>query len=156
MYKSTNEDMKQQTKQPTYTIICNIQILFKVKLFYTNQAKKDMTQQTKYHTCSIICNRKQTSHTKQKRHKKTTLDSSKDKSQDKNESYFEPFLSGISLSCRRAELSPVFFPFTPLSTHFIFSENSHTNPRSLDAEYSYNRTMEPKIAAQTAKRIHSL
>jgi len=48
----------------------------------------------------------------------------------------------------------VFFPFTPLSTHFIFSENSNTNPRSLDSEYSYNRTMESKIGTQTEyKRV---
>jgi len=58
--------------------------------------------------------------------KKTTLYSSK----DKNESYFEAFLSGILFSCRRAKLSPVSVRFKPLSTHFIFSENSNTNPRN--------------------------
>ena len=58
--------------------------------------------------------------------KKTTLYSSK----DKNEPYYEAFLSGIFFSCRRAELSPVSFRLKPLSTHFIFSENSNTNPRN--------------------------
>ena len=56
--------------------------------------------------------------------KKTTLYSSK----DKNEFYFEAFLSGILFSFRRAELSPLSVRFKPLSTHFIFSENSNINP----------------------------
>ena len=54
--------------------------------------------------------------------KKRTLYSSK----DKNESY--AFFSGIFFSCRGPELSPVSFSFKPLSTHFIFSENSNKSP----------------------------
>ena len=69
--------------------------------------------------------------------KKTTIYSSK----DQNESYFEAFLSGIFFSFRRAELSPVSFRFKPLSTHFIFSENSNTNPRS-ETRNSYTNLTE--------------
>lgn len=48
---------------------------------------------------------------------------------DKKESYFEAFMLGISLSCRAVELSSISFRFKPSSTHFIFSDNSNTNPR---------------------------
>ena len=105
-----------------YTVISNIHPLFQVKVFIQiKQKRHDTTNKAPY----LQYYMQQTSHTKQKRHKKTTLDSSK----DKNKSNFETFLSGISLSCRRAELSPLSFRFTPLSSYFIFSENSNTNPR---------------------------
>jgi len=72
--------------------------------------------------------------------KKTTLYSSK----DKNESYFEAFLSGILFSFRRAELSPVSVRFKHLSTHFIFSENSNTKKRTMECKQSnlVNRFLE--------------
>ena len=64
MYKSSNKDMTQQTKYPTYSIICNIHILFKVKVFIQiKQKRHNTTNKVPY----LQYYMQQTSHTKQKR-----------------------------------------------------------------------------------------